>query len=259
MKYEIYNIKQIIIGTILRKTKKEKVNDINFIIEELLDNKSFIEELIDKRSLNEIELYIKNTNYYQVIKEGLDFYRNNKEIFVLTSSLDKLYYENISRIKSMFNKPDFEIIKIYINYITEIYNLKILYRGIRNNIERSILSQLIVDNYLFLNPKKLQILLNQETIEAFIQHLSNFLTTLKPNLFTPAILNSNFDGIIIILKTIYKNYFLKECQKQITSLASISISKVLSILVQKETEIKDVLIPIVINILHSKYQILEKY
>ncbi|MDX1798936.1 MAG: V-type ATPase subunit, partial [Candidatus Lokiarchaeia archaeon] len=158
MKYEIYNIKSIILGTILNKTKEEKINETNFLIEELLDNEDFIRQLINKHSIKEIQLFMKKTNYYQVIKEGLDFYEKNQEIFVLAVSLDKLYFENLSRIKSRFSNIDFEIIKIYINYVAEIYNLKILYRGIKNNIEKKLLSQLIVNSFLFLNSKKLNIL-----------------------------------------------------------------------------------------------------
>ncbi|MEJ2294400.1 MAG: V-type ATPase subunit [Candidatus Lokiarchaeota archaeon] len=195
MKYEIYNIKNIILGTILNKTKKEKIDGTNFLIEELLDNENFIQELINKRSLNEIQLYMKKTNYYQVIKEGLDFYRRNQEIFVLAVYLDKLYYENLSRIKSRFSNIDFAIIETYIKYVVEIYNLKIIYRGIKNDLEKNLLSQLLVNSFLFLNSSKLNLLLNQDTTEGFTQSLITSLTESKSRLFTPDILNKNYEDI----------------------------------------------------------------
>ncbi len=256
MKYEIYNIKNIILGTILNRTKKEKLNDTNFIIEELLDNEDFIRELINKRTINEIQLFMKKTNYYQVIKEGLDFYKRNQEIFFLAVSLDKLYYEILSRIKSRFSKSDFEIMRIYINYVVEIYNVKILYRGIKNNIEKNLLSQLIINSYLFLNSKKLNILLNQETVEGFNQSLISFLTESKPRLFPPDVFNKSTEDIIAILKGVYDEYFFKECHKQISSLSALTASKVLELLVKKESEIKYVLIPLVVNIINLKYQTL---
>jgi len=254
MKYEIYNIKNIILGTILNKTKKEKISETNFIIEELLDNEEFIRELINKRTINEIQLFMKKTNYYQVIKEGLDFYRKNQEIFVLAVSLDKLYYEILGRIKSRFSNTDFEIIRIYISYVIEIYNLRILYRGIKNNIEKNLLSQLLIHSFLFLNLKKLNILLNQETIEGFSQTLIAFLIESKPRLFPPDILNKNVEDIIALVKSIYDEYFFKECHKQVSSLPALTVSKVLELLVKKESEIKYVLIPLVVNILNLKYQ-----
>ncbi|MFX1497593.1 MAG: V-type ATPase subunit [Promethearchaeota archaeon] len=256
MKYEIYNIKNIILGTILNKTKKEKTNGTNFLIEELLDNEDFIRELINKRTINEIQLYMKKTNYYQVVKEGLDFYKRNQEIFVLAVYLDKLYYEDLSRVKSRFSNIDFKIIETYINYVVEIYNLKILYRGIKNNIEKNLLSQLLVNSFLFLNSKKFNILLNQETIEGFNQSLITLLTTSKSKIFPPDILSKSDEDIIAILKSIYDEYFLKECHKEVTSLASLTTSKVLELLVKKESEIKDVLIPLVVNIINLKYQTL---
>ncbi|MFX1476775.1 MAG: V-type ATPase subunit [Promethearchaeota archaeon] len=256
MKYEIYNIKNIILDTILKKTKKEKIDDTNFLIEELLDNENFIRDLIDKHNINEIQLFMKKTNYYQVIKEGLDFYKKNQDIFVLAVSLDKLYYENLSRVKPRFSNIDFEIIKTYINYVVEIYNLKILYRGIKNNIEKNLLSQLLVNSFLFLNSKKLNSLLNQETIEGFNQSLITFLSEDKSSLFPPDILNKSVEDISAILKMIYDEYFFKECLKQVNSLVSLTVSKVLEVLVKKESEIKDVLIPLVVNILYLKYQTL---
>ena len=256
MKYEVYNIKNIILGTILNKTKKEKLNDTNFIIEELLDNEDFIRELINKRSINEIQLFMKKTNYYQVIKEGLDFYKRNQEIFFLAVSLDKLYYEILNRIKSRFSNTDFEIIQIYINYVIEIYNLKILYRGIKNKIEKNLLSQLLINSSLFLNSKKLNVLLNQETLEEFNQSLITLLGESKPRLFTPDILNNLAEDTIVILKNVYDEYFFKECHKQVSSLPALTVSKVLELLVKKESEIKDVLIPLVVNILNLKYQTL---
>ena len=256
MKYEIYNIKNIILGTILNKTKKEKINGTNFLIEELLDNENFIRELINKRTLNEIQLYMKKTNYYQVIKEGLDFYKRNQEIFVLAVYLDKLYYENLSRIKSRFSNIDFAIIETYIKYVVELYNLKIIYRGIKNNLEKNLLSQLLINSFLFLNSKKLNLLLNQDTVEAFNQVLITSLADSKSGLFTPDILNKGDEDIIVILKSVYDEYFFKECHKQVTSLPSLTVSKVLELLVKKESEIKDVLIPLVVNILNVKYQTL---
>ena len=69
-------------------------------------------------------------------------------------------------------------------------------------------------------------------------------------------MNKEVEEIITILKKIYDEYFFKECHKQVTSLVSLTVSKTLELLVKKESEIKDVLIPLVVNILNLKYQTL---
>ena len=69
-------------------------------------------------------------------------------------------------------------------------------------------------------------------------------------------MNKGDEDIIVILKSVYDEYFFKECHKQVTSLPSLTVSKVLELLVKKESEIKDVLIPLVVNILNVKYQTL---
>ncbi len=254
MKYEIYNLKEIILGTILGTEKKQILQNVNFIIEELLENEKFIRTAIEKRTLNEIQLYMKGTKYYQVINEGISFFKKNKEIFVLNAFLDKFYYESLMKIKNVYNIGDFGIIRTYINFTSEIYNLKILYRGIKTKIGKNLLSQLIIDNYLFLSNKKLNFLLNQETIESFVQNLKVFLIESKKLVFQTYDLSVSGEDIIERLRLIYEEYFFLECKKQMNSLASISMSKILEIIVKKEREIRDYIIPKVVSILHEKYQ-----
>ncbi|MFX1412224.1 MAG: V-type ATPase subunit, partial [Promethearchaeota archaeon] len=92
VKYEISNIKQIILGSIIGLSKGEKSKRINFLVEEYLEHSDFINDLIEIDELDEIQLYLKNSRYNKAVREGILYFKNNNEIFILEAFLDKLFY-----------------------------------------------------------------------------------------------------------------------------------------------------------------------
>ena len=56
MKYEIMNIKRVILGTILGLNTEEKSSMVNILVEKYLDNEKFMRELIEISSLEELIL-----------------------------------------------------------------------------------------------------------------------------------------------------------------------------------------------------------
>ena len=71
------------------------------------------------------------------------------EIFVLDAFLDRLYYETLMNEKKKQNKKSKFIISEFIDYLIEIYNIKVIYRGIKNNIDRKLLVQFLIKNPYF--------------------------------------------------------------------------------------------------------------
>ena len=59
LKYEIMNIKRIILGTILGMSTNEKSTLVNKLVETYLENTSFINDLLEISSLDEIQLFMK--------------------------------------------------------------------------------------------------------------------------------------------------------------------------------------------------------
>jgi len=175
LKYEIMNIKQLIIGSIVGLTKKEKSKNINFLVEEYLDNTDFIKKLSELSDLSEIQLLMRKTKYNKAIREGILYFKNNNEIFVLEAFLDRLYYENLLKQKRIYNKKERTIINSFINLIIEIYNLKMIYRGIKNKIEPKILIQFIVHNYQFLNRQVIKNLINLKDVDVFFDKVEGYL------------------------------------------------------------------------------------
>ena len=63
LKFEIINIKNIIIGSILGLNIEEKKRNTNLLVEEYLENTEFIEDLLKISSLDEIQFFMKKTKY----------------------------------------------------------------------------------------------------------------------------------------------------------------------------------------------------
>ena len=156
MKYEIMNIKRIILGTILGMNIDEKTLMVNMLVEKYLDNTTFMKELIEIPSLEEIQLFMKQTIYNKVIREGILYFRKTNEIFVLEAFLDQLFYNNLNEEIKFLTQKEKVMILPYLKYVSEIYNLRLIYRGIKNNIDKNLLIQLLVDNYLFMIERKLK-------------------------------------------------------------------------------------------------------
>ena len=113
MKYEITNIKRVILGTILGKSSTEKSLMVNKLVEKYLNHTDFMNELIEIRSLDEIQLFMRSTKYNKVIREGILYFKNSHEIFVLEAFLDQLYYNNMKSDMKHLNKKEKMLISLY--------------------------------------------------------------------------------------------------------------------------------------------------
>ena len=256
IKYEIMNIKRVILGTILGMSIADKSLLVNKLVEKYLDNTEFMDELIEISSLDEIQLYMKQTKYNKAIREGILYFKNTNEIFVLEAFLDQFYYENLkNEIKHLAQKERF-MISLYLKYISEIYNLNTIYRGIKNNIERNLLSQFLVNTYMFLDKNKLMDLLNLTNIDDLILDLNQYLSKTKE--IKPYLLNFKFDRkhLIWSIETLYLDYFFKIFEIKIDDIDYQTIFKIIEVLIKKDKEIRLYILPKLVDILHEKYKVL---
>ncbi|UCD02007.1 MAG: V-type ATPase subunit [Promethearchaeota archaeon] len=257
MKYEIMNIKRIILGTILGMSVDEKSSMVNMLVEKYLDNTDFIKELIEITSLEEIQAFMKPTIYNKIIREGILYFRKTNEIFVLESFLDQFYYKNLRNEIKFLTKKEKIMISPFINYISEIYNMRLIYRGIKNNIEKNLLKQLLIDNYLFLNKTKLNDLMNlkdkDEFIDVITQHLST-IKELKSSLITSSLDQEHF---IWSIEKLYLNYYFKLLEIKSDDIEFQAIYKILEVLIKKDKEIRLFILPKLINVIYKKYKLLK--
>lgn len=259
LKYEIRNVKRIILSSIvgIPLTEKEK-KDILFV-EKYLDNTDFIKNLLEISSLDEIQLYMRGTKYYRIVREGIHFFNKNNEIFILDAFLDQLYYKNLVEKKNKFPKKEKKMIYTFIDYITEIYNLNVIFRGIKNNIDKNILSQLIVKNYFFMDKKEIESLIKLNNIDDFISKINDYFKRVKEirSLYQQFTIYEN--NFLKSIEQIYYNYYFKKFQIMISDIDSITIFKILEILIKKEKEIRFNILPNINKILQEKFRILELF
>lgn len=257
MKFEIQNLKQIIISLILGINQEEKRKYINFLVEEYLDNTEFIEELLKFTSLDEIQLFLKRTKYNIAIREGILYFKKNKEIFILEAFLDQLYYKQLNVQLKNLNKKEKTMISLFVKYKTEIYNINVIYRGIKNNIDRKLLSQFLVNSYLFLNESKLERLLNLDNLDEFLSVIEEYLKNVKEIKPFFIRLRINRKHLIRSIEQFYITYYFKNFEIKIDDIDLFTIYKILEILIKKEKEIKFDILPKVIKILHYKFKALK--
>jgi len=258
LKFEIQNLKQIVIGLIIGLDYEEKRKNINFLVETYLDNTEFIEEMLKFTNLDEIQLFLKKTIYNIPMREGLLYYKKKKEIFVLEAFLDKLYYTHLRAQVKRLNKKEKVMISLLIKYKTEVYNLNVIFRGIKNNIDRKLLSQFLVDNYLFLTKGILDSLLNLPNVDDFISNITSYLNNASETKEMFLKLNLNKKHIIRSIEEFYFTYYFKKFEIKVDDIDMFTISKILEVLIKKEKEIRSDILPRVIKIIHKKFKILKK-
>ena len=257
MKYEIMNIKHIILGTILGMTIDEKSSMVNKLVERYLNKTEFIKDLIELSSLDEIQLYLKPTIYNKVVREGILYFKNTNEIFVLETFLDQLYFSNLKDGIKLLNPKEKDMISFYMRYTSEIYNLNIIYRGIKNDIDRNLLLQFLVDIYLFLDKNILNNLLKLTNIEELFIHINQHLSRVKEIKSYSIYPTLDKEHFIWSIEKLYLNYYFKKFKIKIEDIEYQSIFKILEILIKKDQEIRLYILPKVVKILHEKYTLLK--
>ncbi|MBY9011294.1 MAG: V-type ATPase subunit [Candidatus Lokiarchaeota archaeon] len=258
MKFEIQNIKQVIISLIIGMKQEERRSNINFLVEVYLDNTEFIEDLLKLTTVDEIQIYLKKSLYNIPIREGLLYFKKNKEIFVLEAFLDQLYFNHLNEQVKNLDKKEKIMISLFVKYKTEIYNLNLIYRGIKNRIDKKLLSQFLVDNYLFLNEDKLKYLLNQDNPEDFLSIVDLYLKNITKADQIFITLKIDTKHIIRSIEQFYITYYFKKFKIKIDDIDFSTISKILEVLIKKEKEIKFDILPRVIKIIHKKFKVLKK-
>jgi vacuolar-type H+-ATPase subunit C/Vma6 len=257
LKYEIMNIKNIILGTILGIPVDEKYSMINILVEKYLDNEKFLKDLIEIKTLEEIQLFLRPTIYNKVIREGILYFKNTNEIFVLEAFLDQLYYINLKSTVKNLTQKEKTMISSYINYISEIYNLNIIYRGIKNRIDKNLLLQFLVSNYLFMNEKELNDLVNLKDVNEFTTVLKQFLSKkkeLKSSLYKNPL---DYEHFIWSVEKLYLDYYFEMIETKKEDIEYQAILKILELLIKKEKEIRLFILPKLVKIVHEKYKLLK--
>lgn len=248
LKYEIKNIKNIILGAMVESDKTEILDNIYLLAEDYLGRREFINELLDKTNLDEIQYFLKNSRYYETIREGINYFKKYNEVFILKAFMDQIYYKNLIAVKNKMKKRESEIINPYIDYTTELYNLTIISRGINNKLNSDLIKQLLVENYLFLNKQKMKFLLKSDTGVDISTKIRNILSKERR---LKSINQRDYSDIKHPIKSIeytYMNFLLRYLKSIPGNIESLTILRILELIIKKEYEIRNYILPQAIRI-----------
>jgi vacuolar-type H+-ATPase subunit C/Vma6 len=257
LKYEIANIKRVILGTILGMNASDKSLMVNKLVEKYLNHTDFINDLIEIPSLDEIQLFMRTTRYNKVIREGILYFKNTNEIFVLEAFMDQLYYNNLKRDLKHLNTKEKMMISLYTKYTSEIYNLNLIYRSIINNIDRNLITQLLVDNYLFFDKEIFIKLMSLTEIKDFIVLLNQHLRSNKEIRQYLSRSPLNQEHLIWSFEKLYLDYYFRTFVMKLDDIEYQAIYKILEVIIKKDKEIRLYILPKLVDILHEKYQLLK--
>lgn len=257
LKYEIMNLKQVILGIILGRSLEEKKENINFLVQKYLDREEFMNDLVKLSSLEELRLFLRNTRYYKAVREGLLYFQNKKEILVLESFLDQIYYQNLVRKRRNLNTYERMMIVLFTHYITEIYNIKIIYRGILNNIDRNLLSQFLVDSSLFLDLNDLNSLLNQSNITDFFKLFNSILREETEIKTIYREISSQMEHPIWEIEKLYQKFYFSKFKLKLDKIDFSTLYRIFELIIKKDKEIHIDIIQNIVRIIHKKFKIFE--
>ncbi len=252
--YEIQNIKFIILGSITGMTKKEISIYVNYLAEEYLENSEFITDLLEITSLDEIQYFLKDTRYNEAVREGILYFNNNNEIFVLEAFLDQRYYKNLINIRKKYKHKKNEMISLFIDCITEIYNLNTIYRGIRNNIDRKLLAQFLVSQSLFFDEIKIQELLNQDNTDGYLALLKKYFSSIEGIKDLYLKMEIREEHLSWSLEALYNNYYFTKFKMKFEDIDSSTIFRIIEVILKKKKELKFDIVPNVVKLIHKKFE-----
>ena len=256
LKYEIKNIKHLILGTILNMNTEQKYGLVNELVERYLNNLKFLKELSEINALDEIQLFLSQTRYNKAIREGLLYYRKTNEIFVLESFLDQIYYESLNKDIKNLDRKEREVLEPYIKYITEIYNLNMIYRGLINKIDKTLLSQFLIKSSQFLDLDNITLLLEEVSTENFVSRLNYLYKNVEDLKGIFKEIDPKEKHILFKLEKMFIESYFRKFKLKIDDIDYMTIFSIVEVLIKKDKEIRFKIIPKVVKLIHKKFKIL---
>ncbi|MHA1727591.1 MAG: V-type ATPase subunit [Promethearchaeota archaeon] len=250
-RYEIWNIKTYIVGMLANMSIEDIRREILIEPEKTLQRMIFIDKLLLKTNFKDGISYLEKSKYAKIIQQGVHFYEEKKEIFLLEALLDKFFHTQLLNSLDNYSGVEKKLFNNYIDTLIQKYNLILTFRSVRNNVPKVLLKQLIIPKGNVFNPELITALSLAEDTEEYFQKMTNFL---KRNIFLKSLVKKLTlkDPISPILSELNHNLFrdIKSVKTEDIDLDAITIEKILTFVFNKENEIFRVL-SLFIKILHE--------
>ncbi len=240
VKYEISNIKVGVYKLIEQNNSEIEYSQLYNKPSILLERYKFLQKMLTSRNLKELLINIKNSPYYNILKDGLDKYEKTGTTFFLEHSLDKYYYTNLCNICRFFPSREKEIILAYIYLEIDYYNINLIYRTLYNGISLDIIKPFLIQKGSILKKEDLILLTKSNSNQDFIIKLQKSLAHMKQNKEISEILEDPNPESLSLLLNLFFDIFFKKYKDLFYDISTKSIYLIFFILVFKLNELKKI-------------------
>jgi vacuolar-type H+-ATPase subunit C/Vma6 len=242
-RYEIWNLKTLIAGTLANMDREAIEKEIVMKPENLLQRDKFMKDLIKQEDISGILRLLKKSRYARIIERGYYYFDQTKEIFLLEALLDKFFIESINETISEYSGKEKYIFRHVVNILIQKYNLMLIYRSLRNQVPKDLIIQLIIPIGDIFTPTLLMEFANSKDNSDFFAQLREFIQSKKifKKQYDKLKDDSDSDLITHIFSILNKRIFEKLVVMDISNIDTLTIKWVLSFIFRKENEIYRVL------------------
>lgn len=126
-------------------------HDLKVIAKEVIQDKDYSNIYIDfgdlnlidlKKSLKEEENFTVNDDYYEILKNSLDEYKDTKDPQIIDISIDKAYYKKLLQIA---NESKLDFLIDFTKERIDLINIKTLFRANRQKVDKNVLDSALIE------------------------------------------------------------------------------------------------------------------
>ena len=247
LKYEIWNLKIIILGILTDMDRSQIRNRLINEIETLYNRDLLFARLANCVDLSEFMQLIKKTPYHKVLKQGIEFYNNTGEIFLAELDLDRYFHKNLVDSLGFYPENEKKTFEPFILSLADIFNLRLISRSLFNNIDRKLIEPYILDYGYYLKSADRESFFSLENFQNYYATLIEYFS--KKGVNFPKIGEFKED-IPLIDEFIFEGLFRKMKQAEIDDINNITLIELFGFIFKKELEIRFVLKKL-IQIIHG--------
>ncbi|KZX10405.1 V-type ATP synthase subunit C [Methanobrevibacter curvatus] len=230
-KFDIANIKTLI-------TAKDANLSRESTIELLIHsgkNYETIESLADSLNVEDIISGLDSTEYYSVLEDALNRYKETKTVLPLESALDNYYLENLLSATSVPANDNTAILYSFIGTQVDIANIKLILRAKADGLSFEDMDYYMIKNGHDVKEWKLKDLMESEDVSGVISGLDG--TDYAP-ILNETLNDYNETGSIGVFEKVLDEY-LSKYANSLSLKNPLGIGPMVGFLNQKEKEIKN--------------------
>ncbi|GAB4325012.1 MAG: hypothetical protein Kow0069_30880 [Promethearchaeota archaeon] len=149
-KYELENLKKIVLGVIANLPMGEIRALLYEHVEEILGHEKIVTLMLNQKTVEELLFVLKGYPFAKPLQEGLAHYQSEGEVFQFQAYVDRYYFQLLKATRPHLHKACAKVWETYVGAELERYNLIVLHRGLFNKLAPEFVRGLLVPGGNFL-------------------------------------------------------------------------------------------------------------